>query len=319
MSEDSALETSRSDPREGQETQFRAIIWFLILVNALGWPYMWHNVHDPLAMTHQFSSPIGWLSPWALRNMGLLVPINWVPGVSAILIVHLVLRENWRVTTLNRLGPSRYIVAGWVVFPALAAITLGASLVTGAARIDPTASLARQAAWGFGNAPIRQFHRLYFAQLIGAEVVYPAIYGLLLVGEEIGWRGFLLPRLIRVGLSQWQALILTGIFWGVWHAPAAVVVYQSLWGIAIYTFSLTLLGITLGWLALASGSIWPAAIAHGANDSVVALIAWLSAPYFNNLGGGLDQSLVGWLVQLVFVVWLIWTRRLPVRAISSGV
>ncbi len=46
----------------------------------------------------------------------------------------------------------------------------------------------------------------------------PLINTLLALGEELGWRGFLLPSLLPLG--QWRAILMSGLIWGVWHAPA---------------------------------------------------------------------------------------------------
>ena len=46
----------------------------------------------------------------------------------------------------------------------------------------------------------------------------PLINTLFALGEELGWRGFLLPSLLPLG--QWRAILMSGLIWGVWHAPA---------------------------------------------------------------------------------------------------
>src|SRR5699024_11776789 len=52
---------------------------------------------------------------------------------------------------------------------------------------------------------------------IVALPVNSLVSALATLGEEIGWRGWLLPNLRPLG--TWPALLLSGVIWGVWHAP----------------------------------------------------------------------------------------------------
>jgi uncharacterized protein len=61
------------------------------------------------------------------------------------------------------------------------------------------------------------------AQIAAALLVAPAINAIPAFGEEWGWRGWLLPRLI--GLDTWPALLLSGLVWGIWHAPLTLLGY----------------------------------------------------------------------------------------------
>ena len=56
-------------------------------------------------------------------------------------------------------------------------------------------------------------------QTVAALTIAPFFNSLFTLGEELGWRGFLLPRLIRCGMGQWTALVVSGTIWGIWHAP----------------------------------------------------------------------------------------------------
>lgn len=77
-----------------------------------------------------------------------------------------------------------------------------------------------------------------------------------------------------------------------------------------------LLAVVFGWLRVASGSVWVAAVAHASldvrtSDGVAAL-----APGFDfALAGGLE-SLVGWVPLCAFIAWLAWSGRL--RATEAG-
>lgn len=92
-------------------------------------------------------------------------------------------------------------------------------------------------------------------------------------GEEFGWRGYLTPQLEKL-MSKPAAMCVSGVIWGLWHAPA---VSQGLnfgkdyplepfSGIAVMCVSCIFYGILLSWLTEKTGSILPAAICHSCVD-----------------------------------------------------
>ncbi|GGQ27493.1 abortive infection protein [Streptosporangium pseudovulgare] len=93
-------------------------------------------------------------------------------------------------------------------------------------------------------------------------------------GEEWGWRGYLLPRLMPLGM--WPTLLISGALWAFWHAPLVLRGFNyddgGIAGMAAMTVSCMLAGIVLGWLDLSSGSVWPAVIAHSSNNTFAVLI-----------------------------------------------
>ncbi|GAA1283023.1 hypothetical protein GCM10009609_54650 [Pseudonocardia aurantiaca] len=109
-----------------------------------------------------------------------------------------------------------------------------------------------------------------------AAVLGPALAALPLLmvfvfGEEVGW-SYLLPKLLPLGL--WPALLLSGVTWGVFHAPFTLLGYHypdlaGGWAIVSTTVASVLLGTLMAWLRLSTGSIWPAVVAH-ASANVVA-------------------------------------------------
>lgn len=93
-------------------------------------------------------------------------------------------------------------------------------------------------------------------------------------GEEWGWRGYLIPRLLPLGV--WPALLVSGALWAFWHAPLVLRGFNyettGLVGMAEMVVSCMLAGIVLGWLDISSGSVWPAVVAHSSNNTFAVLI-----------------------------------------------
>lgn len=91
------------------------------------------------------------------------------------------------------------------------------------------------------------------------------------MGEEIGWRGFLLPAFSK-RMSLMKALIVTGLFWACWHLPllafgdymeGAPIWYK----LPMFVLCIVPVGIIAGFLTYKSKSIWPAAFLHAAHNN----------------------------------------------------
>jgi membrane protease YdiL (CAAX protease family) len=106
---------------------------------------------------------------------------------------------------------------------------------------------------------------LYALDILASIVIVALIGG---IGEEIGWRGYLLPRLMSLGI--YPALLLSGFAHGLFHLPAILwTPYYHSDGdpfvvIPLFLATLTVAGVCYGYLRLTTGSVWPAAIAHSA-------------------------------------------------------
>ncbi|PII83705.1 hypothetical protein BMH32_06350 [Leucobacter sp. OLJS4] len=122
---------------------------------------------------------------------------------------------------------------------------------------------------------------------------------LLAFGEEVGWRGWLLPALRPLG--TWPALLGSGVIWGLWHSPLILLGYnfgRTDWtGVAFMVLGCVAWGVFFGWLRLRSGSVWPAVVGHGALNAAAGTFMLLAAS-----GAPLDPALVsplgaaGWIV-----------------------
>lgn len=92
-------------------------------------------------------------------------------------------------------------------------------------------------------------------------------------GEELGWRGVLVPNLARTAGSKTIAF-LPGAIWALWHYPDILffdynVGTSFIFALTCFSASLIGAGAFLSWLRLTSGSIWPCVVFHGVHNSVI--------------------------------------------------
>ena len=108
-----------------------------------------------------------------------------------------------------------------------------------------------------------------------------AIAFALALGEEIGFRGYAVPRLM--GLGPTRALLLSGLMFACWHFPLMLLtpVYPVLgsWLLVgpIVLLTLTFAGVFYGYLRLRSNSVWPSTLAHGIINTAFEWLALFTA------------------------------------------
>ena len=86
--------------------------------------------------------------------------------------------------------------------------------------------------------------------------------------EEIGWRGYLLPR-VQSLVSERRAALVVGFIHGMFHVPLMVftTTYNNVGSrwivVPTVVATVTLAGVFYAWLKERSGSVWPVSLAHG--------------------------------------------------------
>jgi membrane protease YdiL (CAAX protease family) len=132
------------------------------------------------------------------------------------------------------------------------------------------------------------------------------------LGEELGWRGDLLPRLAPLGGTV--AAVLVGVIWGLWHAPVIALDGYEFgirnWAVVPFFCLFTVpLAVILAWLRFWSRSVWPCVLMHGSVNAVagLALLA-LSRPASTLIG--VPVGLVGVAPFWALATWLVVTHRL---------
>lgn len=298
-----------------------ATIAFIVLAFGLAW-----LVALPLWLSGGLANPLA----------GALIPVMMFTPALAALIVILVLRPVPKGDRLRFLGmwplrPAKRVV--WMMVLGLFApiVVVAASIAVAAlfgwVRLDliEFSGFAQQLEGSMpAGVPAPPAIVVILAQLLAMPIAAATINAALAFGEELGWRGFLVPALRQYG--TWPALLISGALWGLWHSPVILLGYNfgvtDITGVLLMTAGCVAWGVLLGWLRLRSASLWPAVFAHGALNASAGMIVWLYAA-----GTSVDMALAGplgvagWITCAIIVVVLVVTgqfRRQPELAGSVG-
>ena len=228
-------------------------------------------------------------------GLALWVLWSFTPTVAALIMLLVVTREGysregWKSLGLHRLGLSVW----WIAFGATLLITVAASAIVWA---TPLASFVMPES-GIVNVVIN---------FVMAVAITALTFSL---GEEIGMRGYLQPRLMSLGRRR--ALLLVGLVWGTWHMPLYYFmaplfpVGNVLLFLPLFYGTIVAASFFFGYLRIYTGSIWPASIAHAVHNT-----AWSTLGAFTVTASPLLVNLYlvgdyGILILIGVVIGAIW-------------
>ena len=164
-------------------------------------------------------------------NQLLFLPGTFAPGIVAVLLTAWAEGAGGVRTLLAPLFKWE-VAARWYLFALLfmAAIKLTVALVFRLATGD----------WPrFGDTPL--------ILMLAATLVSTATLGQ--SGEEVGWRGYALPRMAdRLGVGP--ASLMLGVIWAIWHLPLFFIPGTSTTGqsFPLYLLQVTALSVAFAWL-----------------------------------------------------------------------
>lgn len=197
-----------------------------------------------------------------------LVLINmWMPAIASV-IARVVLSEGVRDVSF-RVGNARAfgsaLLKAWGYPLVVGGVAYGIAWLTGLAQFR--APLMASVGLGGASAAVR------FAALLGMTMTIGVpLSAIAAAGEEIGWRGYMLTRLIDAGVPR--PAIVSGVVWGLWHVPLIVTgQYASgpypLLSVFLFMASIIPAGYVAARIRLQSGSVWPAVAFHAAWNSII--------------------------------------------------
>lgn len=209
-----------------------------------------------------------------VTNVGMiqLAPIYMFTPFGAALIT--VWRNDVGFLELGlRLGRVRWLVIAAVVPLLIALVTTGVALVVPGIEFSPGVVLLPGVALPSGVPGL----------LVGIGIVLTlgiTVNAVLAVGEEVGWRGYLLWELAPLGF--WRASASIGVIWGLWHAPVIVEGYNypsfPLLGVLVMTLAAVTFSFLYTYLVVRARSVLAAVFFHGVfNASGGLVLAYTAA------------------------------------------
>lgn len=231
--------------------------------------------------------------------------VMWVPALATIVTVKFVTREGFGITNL-RLGPWKPYLASALVVPLAFVATYLLTWLLGLG--DPDWQLSGfygfMISAGADAAALPPPGIFLLATFLGSLIVGPTINGVFGFGEELGWRGYLLPKLMPLGKAR--AYLIGGVIWGLWHAPLVLIGFDypgyPLLGVIWMCGLTTTLGLYINEMTLRHRSSILAGWIHGAFNGQAYGIWRILFPNVNPLLGGLT-GLVGFAVWTALGLW----------------
>lgn len=165
------------------------------------------------------------------------------------------------------------------------------------------------------NMTAQQIKSSMMQQFVLGFVISPFVNILTCFGEEWGFRGYLLPQMLKK-FSVVPTLLLTGVIWGLWHAPLTVMGHNygigypgyPVAGILAMCVFCTAVGIILSYMTIRTKSCIPAILGHGMLNgfaSVGIYYTSLEHPY-NVFLGPMPTGLIGGMGFLILAAVLLW-------------
>jgi uncharacterized protein len=269
-----------------RQTADRRVILFLILLSIL-------TIATSILISRMAETPVASLL------------MMWTPAFAAIL-AGVITRRPFREMGW-RLRPVKWLAVGWLIPVAYGFVAYGLLWITGLGGVPKPLFLER--ARITLNMP-----DVSSGLLIAAAFGYISIINLLpsmlmSLGEEMGWRGFLVPELAK-GHGPQKAAIYSGLIWFLWHLPG---IWLGGYGAGetplpyrVGCFALLVIsgGVIFAWLRMRSASLWPVVILHAAHNNLIQAFfdrITFDTGYTSYFAGEFGIALV--LVNLAFAVW----------------
>ncbi len=234
--------------------------------------------------------------------------LMWAPTLGAVFVRKVILKESLRVPEARmHLGALRPYIAVLIIIPVIFAAVYAVTVLLGLGELDlGLKTFLAQVELVSGqpvDLPVPALVMIAGILLISI-FAGPFLNSVAAFGEEYGWRGFLLPKLLPLGRGP--AHLIGGVIWGLWHAPIVLMGFNYPgypWAGVVWMCVLTtLLGVFESEWTLRYNSVLLASFIHGVFNSQAYGIWRLIVPNTHPLLGGFT-GLVGLAALAVLAAW----------------
>jgi len=191
--------------------------------------------------------------------------LMWSPGVAG-LLTRLIFQGNLRGHGWGW-GKTKYQFASYWIPLAYASVVYVPIWLAGYADFSAPSLTKFMERIGKAGVPPQYSVALFFVVLATIGVLSSCVSAL---GEELGWRGFLVPQLAKV-TSFPRVSLISGAIWAFWHTP--VLLFANYHGrnpmwYSLSCFVVMVLGISFvfAWIRLKSGSVWTGMLLHASHN-----------------------------------------------------
>lgn len=243
-----------------------------------------------------------------------IAAVMWVPALAALISAKLLRQKT--VPYGWHLGSIWAYLAVMIATPLIFAIIYGLTVALGLGTLDLNLTeFSRQVAEATGQSlPPFNPTQLLLTLLLVSTLAAPFVNSIFGLGEEIGWRGYLLPRLMPLGKAK--AYVALGAIWGLWHAPLILVGFAypgyPVLGVLMFMLFATTIGVAINELTLANRSVFLAGWIHGVINSqsygIWRIVVVGAPPLLGGIAGILG---IGILALVSMLVVYLSARRQP--------
>jgi uncharacterized protein len=230
-------------------------------------------------------------------SLGMWILWSCTPTVAALLMLLVLTREGyssegWKVLGLHRLGLSVW----WIAFGLTLLITVAASAVV----------------WATPLASFVVPEDGIFDSLINFLIQVVILMLTFSLAEEIGIRGYLLPKLLSLGRTR--ALAVSGLVFATWHMPLIFLtpffpIGNALISVPLFYATVVAASFVYGYLRIYTGSVWPASLAHAAHNAAWGALGAFTVTSYPVLVNKYLVGDFGTLILVGAVIGAVWLNR----------